>query len=118
VQSRRHLDQIDGAIAQWFATQDHAGLAALLEAHGVPFSKIYSIADVLDDPHFQAREAFWRLPDAELGSLPAPAAVPRFGHNPPPPRTGPACGEHNATVYGALGLTASDLATLRAAHVI
>jgi crotonobetainyl-CoA:carnitine CoA-transferase CaiB-like acyl-CoA transferase len=118
-QRLRHLDQIDGAIAQWFATQDHAGLAALLEAHGVPFSKIYSIADVLEDPHFQTRGAFWRLPDAELGSLPAPAAVPRFGqYTPVPPRTGPATGEHNAAIYGALGLTDSDLAALRAARVI
>ena len=49
----------------------------------------------------------WRLPDPELGSLPAPASVPRFGgYEPPPPRTGPATGEHNASIYGALGLTA------------
>jgi crotonobetainyl-CoA:carnitine CoA-transferase CaiB-like acyl-CoA transferase len=114
-----HLDLIDGVVARWFATQAYDELAARLEAHGVPFSKIYSIADALDDPHFRAREAFWRLPDAELGSLPAPASVPRFGPQAPvPPRTGPATGEHNAAVYGALGLGDSDLAALRAARVI
>jgi crotonobetainyl-CoA:carnitine CoA-transferase CaiB-like acyl-CoA transferase len=114
-----HLDEIDGTIARWFATHDYLALAAQLEAHGVPFSKIYSIADVLDDPHFRAREAIVRLPDPELGSLPAPASVPRYGgYSPMPPRTGPATGEHNAAIYGALGLTATDLAALRAAHII
>ncbi len=115
----RHLDEIDGAIASWFAAHDYAALSALLEQHGVPFSKIYSIADVLDDPHFRAREAIVRLPDPELGSVPAPAAVPRFGgQQSAPPRTGPTPGEHNAAIYGALGLSGSDLAALRAAHVI
>ena len=94
-------------------------LRARLDAHGVPFSKIYSIADVRDDPHFTARGAIVRLPDDELGSLPAPAAVPRFsGHAPPPPRTGPLVGQHNAEVYGALGLDEAQLAVLRAARAI
>ena len=115
----RHLDDIDGLIARWFEAHDFAALSALLEAHGVPFSKIYSIADAVDDPHFRARGAFVRLPDDALGSVPAPAAVPRFsGHAPTPPRTGPATGEHNAAIYGAMGLTGSDLAALRAAHII
>lgn len=115
----RHLDAVDSIVAQWFAAHDYATLSARMEAHSVPFSKIYSIADVVDDPHFRAREAIWRLPDAEHGSLPAPAAVPRFGGAPSaPPRTGPATGEHNAQVYGALGLTETDLAALRAAQII
>ena len=114
----QHLDDIDGRIARWFAAHDHASLSQLLEEHSVPFSKIYSIADVVDDPHFQARGAIVRLPDAELGSVPAPAAVPRFGPVSQPPRTGPTTGEHNDEIYGALGLTPADLAALKAAHII
>ncbi|MNY76129.1 hypothetical protein D3C86_2156090 [compost metagenome] len=60
-----------------------------------------------------------RLPDPELGSVPAPAAVPRFDRvNSAAPRTGPATGEHNAEIYGALGLTKAALAELREARVI
>ena len=117
-QRMQHLDDIDGRIARWFAAHDYASLSQLLEQHSVPFSKIYSIADVVDDPHFQARGAIVRLPDAELGSVPAPAAVPRFGAISYPPRTGPATGEHNDEIYGALGLTPADLAALKAAHII
>ena len=115
----RHLDALDGRIAAWCGAAPYAALADKLETFGVPFSKIYSIADVLDDPHFQARGAMVRLPDAELGSLPAPAAVPRFsGQDRTPPRTGPHTGEHNDEVFGALGVGADELAALRTVAVI
>ena len=115
----RHLEELDGLIATWFRSRPHAWLAERLEAEAVPFSKVYSISDVVTDPHFIAREAIVRLPDPDLGSIPAPTAVPRFATAAtPPPRTGPAVGEHNAEIYGALGLDAERLAALRAAGVI
>ncbi|SIQ92171.1 CaiB/BaiF CoA-transferase family protein [Pseudacidovorax sp. RU35E] len=115
----RHLDALDGRVAAWCAAHSHDELRAALDAHAVPFCKVYDIDDVLADPHFAARGAIVRLPDADLGSVPAPAVVPRFGgHAPQPPRTGPAVGEHNAEVFGALGLTAEDLRGLRAAGAL
>ncbi|SFL86928.1 CoA-transferase family III [Variovorax sp. OV329] len=114
-----HLDELDGLVAAWCARHDCDELRAMLAAHEVPFSKVYTIDDVLQDEHFRARGTFVRLPDPALGSVPAPAAVPRFtGHRAPVPRTGPDVGEHNAEVFGALGMTDGDLAALRAARVI
>lgn len=115
----RHVDELDAAVARWCASMDLAALSEALADCEVPFSKVYGIDDVLEDPHFAARQAIIRLPDPDLGSLPAPAIVPRFSnHHPTPPRTGPAAGEHNAQVYGSLGLTAGDLQQLRADGVI
>jgi crotonobetainyl-CoA:carnitine CoA-transferase CaiB-like acyl-CoA transferase len=92
---------------------------ATLEQHAIPYSKINTIDDVMQDPHFQARGAIVRLPDPDLGSLPAPAAVPRFsGFDAPPPRTGPAIGEHNAEIFGEVGVDAQTLAALRERRVI
>lgn len=110
----RHLDVLDGRVAAWCAAHSHDELRVALDAHSVPFCKVYDIDDVLADPHFAARGAIVRLPDPELGSVPAPAVVPRFsGHAAKPPRSGPSVGEHNAEVFGALGLTAEDLRRLR-----
>ncbi|ABF08692.1 CaiB/BaiF CoA transferase family protein [Cupriavidus metallidurans] len=115
----RHLDALDEVVARWFGSHAYADVASTLEAHEIPFSKIFSIADIVDDPHFQERQAIVRLPDPDLGSIPAPCVVPRFaGHTPPPARSGPGVGEHNAEVYGALGLTAADLTGLREGGVI
>lgn len=94
-------------------------MAQALAASEIPFSKIFTIADIVDDPHFQARGAIVRLPDPDLGSIPAPCTVPRFsGHQPAPARSGPAVGEHNGAFYGALGLTAADIAALREQGVV
>ncbi|GJG98326.1 CaiB/BaiF CoA-transferase family protein [Cupriavidus pauculus] len=115
----QHLEALDAEIAWWFGAHDYADVAQALARHEIPFSKIFSIADIVDDPHFQARQAIVRLPDPDLGSIPAPCVVPRFsGHAPAPARSGPDVGEHNEEVYGALGLTADDIAGLRRDGVV
>ncbi|WP_246129262.1 CaiB/BaiF CoA transferase family protein [Verticiella sediminum] len=114
-----HRDALDAALAGWFAAREYGGIAAALEAAAVPFSKAYSIEDVLADPQYRAREAVIRLPDPELGSVPAPCVVPRVtGRNLPAPRSGPATGEHNLEVYGALGVAGDELERLREAGVV
>lgn len=114
-----NLAALDAVIAGWFGAHDYATVAAALDAHDIPFSKIFTIEDIVHDPHFRAREAIVRLPDPELGTVPAPCAVPRFsGHAPPAPCTGPAVGQHNEEIYSRLGLTAADLAALRGQGVI
>lgn len=114
-----NIGVLDAAIAGWFATHAYDAVAVALAAQEIPFSKIFTIEDIVRDPHFQAREAIVRLSDPELGSVPAPCTVPRFsGHAPPVPRTGPAVGEHNDEVYGGVGLTPRDLAALRGRGVI
>jgi crotonobetainyl-CoA:carnitine CoA-transferase CaiB-like acyl-CoA transferase len=87
--------------------------------HEVGFSPIYDIADVFDDPQIQAREAIVRVPDSELGSVRMQGVVPRFSETPGRvQRAGPTIGEHNDEVYGGLGLSAAEIAALRARKVI
>ncbi|RJF95539.1 CaiB/BaiF CoA transferase family protein [Noviherbaspirillum saxi] len=115
----KHVDELDGIIAQWCLAHSYAAIANALEEHGVPFSKIYSIADVVADPHYQSRQALIRLPDPEHGSLPAPCIVPRMtGFEPAPPRTGPALGEHNEEILSSLGVPGNEIDRLRSAGVI
>ncbi|WP_213953082.1 CaiB/BaiF CoA-transferase family protein [Variovorax sp. dw_954] len=115
----RNLDEIDGLVAAWCGTQGFDALSAALQRHEVPFSKVYGIDDVLADPHFQARGAIIRLPDEQLGSVPAPCIVPRFsGFAGEPPRTGPAVGQHNHAVFAELGVSEIELRALEAEGVI
>ncbi|MFS8931642.1 CaiB/BaiF CoA transferase family protein [Cupriavidus taiwanensis] len=115
----RHIEALDGCIAEWFAAQPYAVAAARLEQCQVPFSKVFSIADIVEDAQMVARQAIVRLPDADLGTVPAPCVVPRFsGYAPPSPRTGPDVGEHNAEVYGELGIGEEELVRLRGEGVV
>lgn len=119
VHRTQNLQVLDARVAGWCRSLPFAELAARLEREEVPFTKVYSIADVQEDAHFRARGTFIELQDPELGAIPAPAAVPRFaGRQGAVPGVGPETGQHNAEVYGALGLTAADLAALREAKVV
>ncbi|MCA0242886.1 MAG: CoA transferase [Proteobacteria bacterium] len=115
----QHVDELDGLIEAWCRSLSFDALSATLQRFEVPFSKVNSIEDVLKEPQFQARQAIVRMPDPDLGALPAPCAVPRFsGHPSVVPRSGPGVGEHNAEVFGPLGLSPAELARLREARVI
>ena len=116
VKNHRELDGIVGAA---IARLTLAALRETFERHEVGFSPIYDIADVFDDPQFRAREAIVSVPDGELGPVRMQGVVPRFSRTPGRVRhAGPAIGQHNEEVYGGLGLSAVEIAALRARKVI
>jgi len=114
-----HLAALDELIATWCASLPFAELAERLKREDVPHSKVWSIADLMADPHFQARGTFIDLEDPDFGAVPAPAAVPRFGgRRVDAPATGPRTGQHNAEVYGRLGLTEVQLQELQELGIV
>jgi crotonobetainyl-CoA:carnitine CoA-transferase CaiB-like acyl-CoA transferase len=114
-----HYRELDAILDEWFRSHDYAQIAQALEPEGVPFARVQGIAQIVHDPQFVARHAIVRLADPDLGSVPAPHAVPRIiGHAWSPPRTGPAVGEHNREIFGAIGLSDDQMAQLRRDGVI
>lgn len=119
VRRTENLVAIDDIVASWCNNLSFAELSTRLTQEDVPFSKVYSIADVKADPHFKARGATIELMDPMLGAIPAPVAVPRFtGRTADVPCVGPDTGQDNAEIYGELGLGAAQLDALVAAKVI
>jgi crotonobetainyl-CoA:carnitine CoA-transferase CaiB-like acyl-CoA transferase len=115
----RNRDAIDAIVGEAVGRLTLDELRARLDAHEVGFSPIYDASDVFTDPQFAAREAIVRVPDDELGEVRMQCVVPRFADTPGAVhRAGPALGEHNEEVYGALGITPADLERLRAAGVV
>jgi crotonobetainyl-CoA:carnitine CoA-transferase CaiB-like acyl-CoA transferase len=112
-------DAMDQAVADWTATQDRARLIEVLAAARIPVSPVNDMADVFADPHIQARGNITEVVDPDLGAVRMLAPSPRLSATPSRVRsTGPALGQHNAEVYGALGFGAAQLDELRAAGVI
>jgi crotonobetainyl-CoA:carnitine CoA-transferase CaiB-like acyl-CoA transferase len=111
--------EVDARVAAWTARHPLTDLCARLDAAEVPNSPIYSIADSFADPQYQARETLTDVDDPVVGPVKMPAPVPRFSATPARiPRPAPAAGEHNAEIYGALGLDGAELARLQAEGVI
>jgi len=114
-----NLDELDSVLAGWFGDRSYDEIEPALEQAGIPFSKVYTIEDIIDDPHYLAREVIVRMPDSDYGSLPGPCIVPRVpGRELPIPRTGPATGEHNDEIYARIGLGPDELARLREQGVV
>lgn len=70
--------ELYAAIDHWVAEQDYPALMQRLAEAEVPASKVYSVADMFADPHFQAREMFipLTLPDGKVIRM--PGIVPKL----------------------------------------
>ena len=114
-----HVDELDEIIGAWMRRHARSEVLALLEAAEVAAAPVYDIPDIFADPHFQARESMIGVEDADLGRIQLVNVVPRFSETPGRVRTtGPALGEHNADVYGTLGISAEELEVLHQKGVI
>ena len=94
-----HQEELDGIIADWTRGQDTAELVERLAAGGVPGGLAYNAKDMLEDPHFAARDSIVRVSDGEGGTLAMQNVFPRLSETPGEVRrTGPRLGEHTEAV--------------------
>jgi formyl-CoA transferase len=111
----RNMDELDGMIAAWSVTMTCPELLAILDLHGVPAGRIFTAPDMLNDPHYLAREMVQRVTSAQGWDTPMTGVVPRFTETPGRIRhAGARLGEHTDEVLGELlGLSAGELDELR-----
>ncbi|MGE0153660.1 MAG: CaiB/BaiF CoA transferase family protein [Reyranellaceae bacterium] len=75
-------EELDRLIGDWAGSHKLTELEAMLNAGAVPASRIYDVADIFADPHYQAREMLVELPDAELGTATVAGVVPKLSGTP------------------------------------
>jgi crotonobetainyl-CoA:carnitine CoA-transferase CaiB-like acyl-CoA transferase len=98
-----HQRELDTLIADWTATLTTRDLLDRLERHGIPSGLIYRTADMLEDPHFAAREAIVATQHPHFGTLRMQNVAPRLSATPSSIRTpAPELGQHNDEIYGQL----------------
>jgi len=112
-------DMLDAAISAWSSSLPIDDVLQALEQAEVPAGRIYNVADIVADPHYQAREM---ILDAQLpggASVKMPGIVPKLSETPGTVNwQGPALGQHTDSVLGDLGLTAADIAQLKTDGVV
>ncbi len=81
---------------------------------GIPAGRIYRAEEMLDDPHFAAREALVDVPHPRWPGLKMQNVFPRLSRTPGAIRSiaPQSVGQDNAAVYGELGLSPADIAGL------
>ena len=108
-------EELDLLIADWSVGFTAKDLLEHLENHAVPAGKIYKAPDMMEDPHFQAREAIVHVEHPEFDNLYMQNVFPKMSDTPGAVKwPGPELGSHNEEVYGELlGKSADDLAAMK-----
>lgn len=117
----RHLRELDEIIADWTRTLTVDQLEALMIEHSIPAGKIYRAQEMLEDPHFEAREALVEVQSDRWGKFKMQNSFPKLSDTPGSiRRLAPTeVGQHNEEVYAQLlGLDEAELARLAAAGAI
>jgi formyl-CoA transferase len=115
-----HVAAIDEIIGAWVLARTADEAMAILVENEAAAAPVYSVADVVADPHFVARNSIVTVNDKKLGPVRMQAPTPRLSASPGNVRfTGPRLGEHNDEIYkGLLGKSDSDIAALHAAGIL
>ena len=115
----RNNDAIDAIVADFMRERTQAENLALFDAAGVTVGPVCDADDLENHPFIAGREVLLHLPDADMGTLPMHNIVPRLSGTPGAMRMpAPGLGEHNAEVFGAIGVGADALDALRAQGIV
>ena len=97
----KNAEYLDDIIEKWTKLYPQKEVQRILDEAGVPVGPIYSIEDIVNDEHFQARDMLQTvtLPDGE--SVLVPGIVPKLSETPGSIEwIGPELGQHNDEVLG------------------
>ncbi len=113
------VERIDGAIGEWTAQHEVAEVLATLTAAQVPAGRIYNARDIAEDPHYRARGMVQTVESADGLMVEVPGIIPKLSATPGGiTRRAPTLGEDTQAVLREVGVTAEQLAELRARGVI
>ncbi|MBI4640742.1 MAG: CoA transferase [Candidatus Tectomicrobia bacterium] len=114
-----HADEIDEVLLIWSRELTKEEIFHRAQARRIPVSIVCTVQDLLNDPHYQARNFFIELGHPEAGSLTYPGAPFKMSETEWKGARAPLLGEHNQEIYGdLLGYTQQDLEKLRSTKVI
>lgn len=116
---KANMAALDSIIGTWTKQYDSKALEAMLIAESIPTSRVYTIADIYQDPHFAGRDMLVRVPHPELGHTTQAGVVPKLSRTPGAIRhTGPDIGADTARVLQELGLAADEIQSLQQRKII
>ncbi len=116
-----HQDLLDSIINEWSSKKPVAEVEALMLEHGVPSGKIYRAPEMLEDPHFTARNAIVSTPTEKWPGLKMQNVFPLMSKTQGEIRWPGVdeLGAHNDEVYGGLlGKSESELLELKEKSII
>lgn len=117
----KHQKQLDELIENWTRQRSIGEVEQAMIDNSVPAGKVYRAAEMLEDPHFAAREALVEVDSPRWGRFKMQNVFPKMSDTPGAIRSlAPATiGSDNEAVYqGILGMDDAEIARLKDASAI
>ncbi len=113
------VEELDSAIGAWSATRSVDQVLGQLGEARVPAGRVYTARDIVEDPHFRARDMILKQQTRNGHELDVPGVVPKLLGTPGSIRcSAPNLGDDTDAVLGELAYTAQDIAALRQKKVV
>ena len=114
-----NADAAEQPIREFIAAHTLEEGMAFFEKNEITAAPVYDIAQFMEDPHVRARQILVDMPDAQMGTIPMHAVVPRLSDSPGAiRRPAPELGEHTAEVLSRVGVDDAARADLQRRKVI
>jgi formyl-CoA transferase len=111
--------EIDGVIGQWAAQLTVDEVLAALDRASVPAGRIYTVADIAQDPHYQARDMLQTVHMDDGSDLMVPGIVPKLSRTPGSHRrNAPGVGQDSDAVLAGMGLSSEQIKALREQGIV
>lgn len=114
-----HADELEALIADWMKGYTQEEVLERFIRFDATIAPVYTVEDIVEDPHFKHRGNIAEVPDAHFGSVKMLNAAPKLSRTPGEIRhAGLELGSSNLEVYGGLGLTDSEIEKLKRDGII
>ncbi|MFE4539480.1 CaiB/BaiF CoA transferase family protein [Streptomyces scopuliridis] len=114
-----HADELDEAVGSWIAAHTRDAVVAAFEKAEAAIAPIYDIRDVMADEQYRALDSITELPDPDFGTVRMQNVLFRLSGTPGSIKwTGRAHGADTDEILTGLGLTDTEIGTLRTAGAV
>ena len=111
--------ELDAAIAAWTSQRPVDEVLEALDAVAVPAGRIFTVADIAADPHYQARGMLQELTMEDGSAIKVPGIVPKLSLTPGThQRNAPQLGQDTQAILEEMGLTAAQIQDLKARGIV
>jgi formyl-CoA transferase len=115
----KRVDELDAAIEAWTLQRPSTEVLAVLGEAKVPAGRVYTAKDIVDDPHFRARDMVLKQTTRDGYEIDVPGVVPKLLGTPGALRSSaPRIGDDTDAVLGEIGFSNQDIAALRGRKVV
>ena len=110
----KRVAELDQAIGEWAKRVSTTKALESLDSVSVPAGKIYTVADIANDPHYKARENIQTIQMQDGSKLDVPGVIPKLSRTPGSIKTlAPDIGQNTDEILKSIGLSDDQVASLK-----